>query len=433
MLRARRTLVDAFDPAFNNFDLIRIVAALAVVVVHAYSLVGVDPDPVSRLLGFGYAGTLAVEVFFVISGFLITRSAEQIPPGNYLLSRVLRIVPGLALVTVFEAYVLGLLFFDGDRHLYLREVAPAHLRNILVFPEVPWIPGVFQKNHYQIVNGSLWTLPVEAFFYLLMPLVASLRRLQLPATVIAWCVCLILDAGGTIGVPRIVADNQYVALGLQAGGVVDMGSFFFAGSLLWQLRRKVPFDRGILLIVAILLWVAHGTASAQAALRVCLPYAVIAVGCGGGAGTRLKRAVGDLSYGTYLFGYPLLNSNILLGHFRLSPPALLLRTLPLVLLAAAISWYLVEKPALRLRRSEGGRHRRTLDGLPAGIAGGTPVGPDKPPARGPAEPDAVPAVPAVLLDRRGTRRLDPAPSVGPGPDGPEPAVRPGPVSSRPSR
>ena len=97
------TFATAFDPRRNNFDAIRLLAASVVVLSHAYSLTGAQWEPVSSLLHYGYGGTLAVQVFFVISGFLIARSVHDNSTGEYLAARMLRILPGLAFITLSRA------------------------------------------------------------------------------------------------------------------------------------------------------------------------------------------------------------------------------------------------------------------------------------------------------------------------------------------
>ena len=114
---------------------------------------------------------LAVGVFFVISGYLISGSWERRPQlPRYLTNRVLRIIPGLFLVVVVSAFVLGPLvttlaagdyFTDGGTYSYLR--------NAVLIPNYA-LPGVFAGNPFPgAVNGSLWTLPAEFACYLVVP------------------------------------------------------------------------------------------------------------------------------------------------------------------------------------------------------------------------------------------------------------------------
>ena len=109
---------------------------------------------------------------------------------------------------------------------------------------------------------------------------------------------------------------------------IQMSSYFLAGVVAWLYRDDIPFDAGLFAICAILLFAAGNSEALGLALKVCLPYCVLYAGMAGGFGTQVKRAVGDLSYGLYVFSYPLLNVVIALGKLELSPFRVALYTLP---------------------------------------------------------------------------------------------------------
>lgn len=344
------TLHSRFNAGSNNFDAIRLAAALLVLFGHAYSLAGVPADPLSSLIALGYVGTLAVAGFFVLSGFLIARSVERSTLSAYLAARALRILPALALVTLLEAWVLAPYFFEGNVPWYLQNLAPAHMKNVLVFGLDPWIAGVFQHNPVPFVNGSLWTLPIESLFYLLLPallLAAAGRRW---AVLALWLACLAAEPlAATYGL-NDAALGGLLFNSVRVFPVIQMAGYFLAGVTAWLYRDRVPWDRGVFLAATILLFAARGGTAAPLVLKLCLPYALLYVGLAGGVGTRLKARIGDLSYGVYLFGFPVLNSVVALGQQSLSPLTVFAVSLPITVLLAALSWHLIERPALRLRR-----------------------------------------------------------------------------------
>ena len=165
-----RSIADRFQPTHNNFDLLRLLAAISVLVSHSFSLTHSPDEPYYKYLG-GYdtGGGIAVSVFFVISGFLVTRSLQSRSVENYLLARVLRILPALALVTLFETFVVGPIFFHGTLRQYFASGALDHLLNMFVFFMRLTIPGVFTDLPHPGMNGSLWSIPAECTFYLLLP------------------------------------------------------------------------------------------------------------------------------------------------------------------------------------------------------------------------------------------------------------------------
>ena len=345
------TFATAFDPRRNNFDAIRLLAASVVVLSHAYSLTGAQWEPVSSLLHYGYGGTLAVQVFFVISGFLIARSVHDNSTGEYLAARMLRILPGLAFITLVETFLIAPAFFNGALSTYFRNLAWPHLGNILVFGEDPYIPGVFAKNPYPYVNGSLWTLPIESLFYLALPILVALAAGR------RW-IYLVLFA------LSLAAESVCVAFGMSdehLGGFLfrtvstfaaaKYACWFMAGVVAWTWRDRIGFSAGACALALLILFAARDSLAAPWMAKICGPYVVLYIGMAGGFGTALKRRIGDLSYGTYLFGYPVLNIMVTLGGRHLSAKAVFLLAMPVALLGATLSWHFVERPFLRMKHS----------------------------------------------------------------------------------
>ncbi len=353
---ARRTLAAAFDPGRNNFDAIRLAAALVVVLSHSYSLTSATWEPVSTYLHYGYGGTLAVDVFFVISGFLIARSVETQDLPAYLTARILRIIPGLALVTAVETFLIAPLFFEGARSYYFHHYALGHLGNILVFGEDPFIPNVFSKLPYPYLNGSLWTLPVESLFYLLLPvllLCAAGRRRWL--VLLAFAASL---AAGPVAHAYGLDDTHpgsFLFRTVSADALAEYTCYFLAGVVAWMYRDRITLHRGGLGLCLLILFAARDSFAGPFVLKLCLPYLVLSIGIATGAGTRLKRSVGDLSYGVYLFGYPVINTVISLAPKGLSTERVFLITTVICLACAWLSWHFVERPALRLKKRPAGR------------------------------------------------------------------------------
>ena len=340
-----------FDPRCNNFDALRLGAALVVLVSHGYSLTAASWEPVSTWLHYGYGGSLAVAVFFVISGFLVTRSVQAHDVSVFVVARACRIIPALGLVTAVEALVLAPYFFDGPVGEYFRLHALNHMRNVLVFGEDPFIPGVFANLPFPYVNGSLWSLPVEAFFYLLLPLLV----LGFAGGGRRW---VVLVAFGLSLLAEPVArwhglsDEQFggfVVRTVRVFGVAQFLSYFLAGVVAWLYRDRIPYGPGHLALCLVLLFAARDSLSAPLVLKLCLPYVVLYLGISDGAGSGLKRRVGDLSYGVYLFSYPVLNSVISLGKLRLGPEVVIAVAAPVSLALAWLSWHWVERPALSFK------------------------------------------------------------------------------------
>lgn len=93
----------------NNLNLLRVVAALLVLVSHSFVIVSgdVDREPLRPTYGLTF-GSIAVDVFFVVSGLLVTRSiANRNDAVAFITARALRIWPELVVSLLLVAYVLG--------------------------------------------------------------------------------------------------------------------------------------------------------------------------------------------------------------------------------------------------------------------------------------------------------------------------------------
>ena len=153
----------------NNFDALRIAAAAAVILGHASELRG-HPDEMPVVFGIPLT-QLAVGVFFVISGYLISGSWERRPQlPRYLTNRVLRIIPGLLLRHGRERLRAGAdRECAGPAATISADGGPILPRNAVLIPNYA-LPGVFGDNPFPVaVNGSLWTLPAEFACYLVVP------------------------------------------------------------------------------------------------------------------------------------------------------------------------------------------------------------------------------------------------------------------------
>lgn len=323
----------------NNFDALRIAAAVAVILGHATDLRG-HPENLAVVFGLPVS-QLGVAVFFVISGYLITGSWERRPHlPRYLTSRVLRIIPGLALVTVMAAFVLGPIvtvltpqayFGSGDTYAYLR--------NAVLVPNY-LLPGVFGGNPYPLaVNGSLWTLPAEFACYLVVPVLGWLpKRLRVPAWVLFGLASVVLTTVWHL--------DFYGARVQSAAGMW----VFFAGGALVRLTlstKRLRLDVATVLLVVWFSFVVVNPHLGLYAAWLALPYCLLAFGTQSTPVIRRASRFGDLSYGLYLWAFPV--QQTIIHYFGVLPwgPDVVIVTLVTAIFAYA-SWHLVERPCMEL-------------------------------------------------------------------------------------
>jgi len=329
-------------PRHNNFDGLRLFAALLVLFSHSFSAAG-RPEPlIERIGGQETFGTIGVAIFFVISGYLVSASFSRRSVPDYLKSRALRIIPALVLISCFDVFVIGPAFTTLPLSAYFMNPATwSHLANLRVFGISEYLPGVFSSLPIQAVNGSLWTLPPECSLYLALPVVAFFGGATKRGSVIVFGVCAI---------------SSFILLWLWVGEGIHgfrvpalaakLATYFFAGSALWANRDSVSLRGAGAFGCVAMLCVLGPTPAQSVAFATCLPYLVIFAAVK--TPVLSLEKIGDLSYGTYLFAFPIQQS--LVAMYGFGPWLLMTTAVPLVLMLALASWRLVEAPSLRFRK-----------------------------------------------------------------------------------
>ncbi|MDO9489384.1 MAG: acyltransferase [Sphingomonadaceae bacterium] len=316
----------------NNFDLIRLFAALQVAALHMMTHLGLYPAAASIL-----SIIPGVPVFFFVSGFLISRNYERSPSG-YLRNRFLRIAPALWLSVLISLALIFTLF--GWSPILL----PWALAQGTILQA--WNPEFLNGFGIGVANGALWTIAVEIGFYAMVPIVYRAARIDCAILIVsALSLVVFLLLGPVTGTIRkaafitsipwfwmfgtgMLAQRQFahlrplvegrflywcagLALVIVVGDAAECPQLFAIG------RNEV----GVIVFIAL-----AGTTLAAAYSAPTL------------AGRLLHRQ--DVSYGIYVYHMPVVNTLIVLGvhSFALA----LVSTVG----AALLSWFLVERRVL---------------------------------------------------------------------------------------
>lgn len=339
---------EAIEGGKNSLTQLRLLFALLVLIDHAVAIA----VPSMQQLGlqrftFGY---LAVNGFFILSGILLARSLSQ--RGFtlfYVRDRILRIYPALLFFLAIATFVVGPLvagkWFQWDReHFYF-------LVNGLLFLDTSTGPvGFYLKNPWpQEYGGQLWTLRHEIIVYFLAPFLYLLHRyyskhaIGLVALFAATAVILIVPSE-----PNTQITDSLPGIFIPLS---RLGFCFILGTIIWSERRRVAWFVALGMAgIAALFWFPAGTGlgDISATLMVVIPIVIFTLIPPERLTPRAIKELPDLSYGVYLWHYPIMQ--ILLGSFAVTQPLrLFILAVPLSLLAGAVSWFLVEKPALKLR------------------------------------------------------------------------------------
>jgi peptidoglycan/LPS O-acetylase OafA/YrhL len=328
----------------NNFNALRLMFALAVVVYHMAALPGV-PGWALAERSLSLAAEIGVEGFFVLSGYLVYGSLQRSESlALYAEKRVRRLYPAYAFVVA--ACVLGALAVSSQARQNLRDVFEYFVANIsfLNFLQ-PNLPGVFEANRVAEVNGALWTLKIEVLFYVVLPILAWLLRV---AGRNRWGVIVVIYVAAEIW-----------RLGLEQAGLRDPAaswlelsrqlpgqmSFFITGVAFALVRLSRRDLHRVGLIGAVLLGLSLFISFAEPVRALGL--GAVSIWAAKGA-PRLPDAArfGDLSYGLYILHVPIIQTLVALGLFK-APLLGIGLTVIAALAGALLLWRYVERPALR--------------------------------------------------------------------------------------
>jgi peptidoglycan/LPS O-acetylase OafA/YrhL len=341
MSRAGASIATGLANPHNNFGLLRLVMALAVVVSHAFSVTDgrVEQEPWFQTTGFTL-GEHAVNGFFAISGFLVTMSFVRRGWRDYVVARLLRIAPGLVAATLVVALVLGGLMTTLDTSAYFRD--PRLWRfitgTLTTFKSAAALPGVFADNPLPFPLGTVWTLKYETLCYLGVLVAGLAGILARPRLALAALAALTLAAVLREVVTPHGAKATETALRLPL--------IFLAGGVAYLYRERVPLSLPLLAVALVPL---SFTPLYKAALYLVTAWGILVLALAPALTRVSVEPPADLSYGVYLYGWPVQQALHAL-YPALGAVSLLWPSLAATLVVAALSWFLVEKPALGLKR-----------------------------------------------------------------------------------
>ena len=399
--RGRRVL----DPKDNSLNLVRLVLALAVLVSHLFPLSGLGEDP--HWAGESLGGW-AVIGFFALSGYLITGSRLRSDGGRYLISRVARIFPGylvsllvVALVFAPVAFVVQHGTIDGFLTTPTTPLTYVH-DNALLRVEHWSVAGTLAESPYPGAwNGSVWSLYFEFLCYIVVGVAAVVpvvRRRAWPI-IAMFAVSVVVHAQ----MPRVSA---YLGGG-DFALLMKLLPYFLGGAVLFVLKERTSLRWHWALLALV---VALGTVLWQPVWggQLAAPlftYVLLWVGAALPAPRVLQ--VHDLSYGMYVYAFPVTQLLVLLGVHEHGLVLLGLAVTGLTSVLAAASWFLVERPS-----------RDALARVRVGARADAPAGTGRPaqpvPVPSPARvPVPVPVHTVAAAPRLPLPRPETAPTTAP--------------------
>jgi len=334
-----RKLSEVVDGRDNNLDLIRLVAAFAVLVSHAWPITGGPGtvEPLQNLTG-ATLGTFAVMVFFGISGFLITASYQRDPdPWRFCSRRARRLWPGLAACLCFTVVCLGGMFgalsfaeFLSDQRVWTFLISNA---SMLDFQGD--LPGLFSENPYPTAAGSIWTLQYEVACYGAVLLAGTLGLLTNRRLASMTLICGILVSVGICLAHPEEFPTRVIRL-------AEFAIPFAFGGLAWIFRDQISMSPVVCLCLVGASALGHGTVIQSLLTPLAITYLTLFLGYNW---SSIFRLPGDYSYGVYIYAFPL-QGLVLHLYGPMTPWTNVLLAVPFTFMFAALSWHFIEKPCL---------------------------------------------------------------------------------------
>lgn len=318
----------------HTLDLLRLAFAILVLLSHAPEITdGNHSREIGARLFHMTFGSIGVDGFFLLSGFLIVKSWQKTPkPIDYLTKRILRIVPGYLVAVLLSTLVVGLLAPGVEG--FFRKLGVPYAISVLVLG-APVTPIVFPGCPLNTVNGSLWTITFEFGCYLLVLLFGVLGLFRWRFLCLAWTVVLL----GDLFHPYFHHHNELIA-------AVRLTAVFSVGACFYLFRDHIVFRPLFAAIAAVvgttlLVLLRHNTEGSIVVFGGYLMFYLVQL--------PLKvPSFPDISYGVYLYGYPI--EALWIWYHRGSPWVTFLVATLISIGVGWLSWEFVERPMLLLKR-----------------------------------------------------------------------------------
>ncbi|MBR1907454.1 acyltransferase [bacterium] len=337
-------LSELTDKKDNNFDFLRFLSACNVLFCHsslAFYGIGLSVACIDYI-------PAGLDVFFVISGFLITKSWVNEPRViNFLKKRILRIFPALIVVVLFSAFILGPLITNLPLDEYFSsEDFFKYVRNVCLYKICHILPGVFVNNPYpNVVNGSLWSLPLEFLLYLIVMVFGLLKLLNKTKTFL-WILLISLIFLFHVFIGDWIDKTFLLCSGQK---FFKMAMLFLMSSFLYIKRDSIEMSFNFF-ILAVLLWICSVNTDVFYFIQwFTLPYIIIYIAYAKIPVINHWGKYGDFSYGIYIWGFLVQQTVVFLFKDKLNFLPYNIVVFFITLFIAICSYHFVEKPMLKLK------------------------------------------------------------------------------------
>ncbi|MBA9086781.1 peptidoglycan/LPS O-acetylase OafA/YrhL [Fontibacillus solani] len=342
-------LIEKIHSRSNNLDFIRLIAAVLVIVSHSYPITGQQTELFSSISrGQWTFGGIAVSIFFVISGFLISKSYEHSNLKQFILNRILRLFPAIWIVTILTVLVLGPLLTTLTLSEYFRNYSTwSYFNNAFLISIQYGLPGVFENNVYpSAINGSIWTLPYEILCYIGLAIIGYYGLIKKgKGVLLLFIIIFILNS---IIPQQLLNTNIH---GFLLGSLLELILYFLMGAIFYSYRESIKLKPIWAISCIVVLIITMQLGNFKGAFLFCGSYLIVFFAFYGKSIFSKVSKYGDLSYGIYIYAFPVQQIVQWKLNNQTSPFINFMISLPITLTFAFFSWHLVEKQALKFKKN----------------------------------------------------------------------------------
>ncbi|ULC60570.1 acyltransferase [Flaviramulus sp. BrNp1-15] len=333
----------------NNFDFLRFLFAIFVVISHSYPLSGGHESTqwiYQTTNGQVVLARLGLDGFFIISGFFIFQSLKRSKSlFSYYKKRFLRLFPALFVVLLLTI-ILAPFVYEGELPFFKNHQVYTYLpNNLSLYGFQPTIKGIFDNNPYHSINGSLWTIRYEFSLYIVLSCLYFFRKsILVKKNLLLFCFILLVVMNNFF-MDRFAGSKIF---GLNGYETLDLGTFFVCGSLLASFEFEKINKKRIMLLVTFLIIVTSIYLNFYANVKhIILPIIILLIGFMPLPVFSDFGKIGDMSYGIYIYSFPV--QQTLMYFYKLSVFQLMFWSVLVSIVFGYLSWHLIEKKALKYK------------------------------------------------------------------------------------
>lgn len=332
----------------NNFDFLRFLFAICVIITHSFALLGISENEewmvklTNHQLSFSAIGLAG---FFTISGYFIYISLMHSNHVlEYLKKRFLRIFPGLTVVLLLSLVMVAIIY-EGNASLLNNHSYLTYLPyNISLYGFQGTISGVFENLPYKSINGSIWTIRYEFSLYIGLIALFFIKHKKAAKWIITSVILILMIIAYQ---SNFLQAHDRQLFNIRGIHLFNLGTFFVSGALLAQFNFQ-KCKHGVLILIALLGIVLSLYFELYSVVKhILFPVLVLSLGFYPVQFLQRFSNYGDASYGIYIYSFPI--QQLLVYYFSPNLIYMLVSSVLLSIVFGYLSWHTIEKRALRLK------------------------------------------------------------------------------------